>query len=87
MAAYSLRSVKVSLAAPARPGVIAVNAAHVHSPAGGQGLNTGLQDVTGVIRKVRAYADSAKADAVNHRDDRQAAPGAPASTSLSKVTP
>ncbi|MCX5130394.1 sec-independent translocase [Streptomyces sp. NBC_00347] len=105
-----------------------------------------IQDVTGVIRKVRAYADSAKADirsglgpefedfefrdldpknfarkhllddhdglgledtrkafdlrkemsevadAVNHREDRQAAPGAPAPSapsappSLSKIT-
>lgn len=34
----------------------AADAAHVHSPAGGQGMNTGIQDATNLAWKVRAHA-------------------------------
>ena len=39
---------------PLRPGFVAGDAAHIHFPAGGQGLNTGLQDAFNLGWKLAA---------------------------------
>jgi 2-polyprenyl-6-methoxyphenol hydroxylase-like FAD-dependent oxidoreductase len=42
--------------------LLAGDAAHVHSPAGGQGLNTGLQDAANLAWKVAMVAAGAASD-------------------------
>ncbi|GLW11229.1 oxygenase [Microtetraspora sp. NBRC 13810] len=44
--------------------LLAGDAAHVHSPAGGQGLNTGIQDAANVGWKLALIHDGADADAL-----------------------
>ena len=41
--------------------VLAGDAAHVHSPAGGQGMNTGIQDAVALARRLSAIAGGAPA--------------------------
>ena len=44
------------------PVLLAGDAAHVHSPAGGQGMNTGIQDAVDLGRTLAAVLDGAPAD-------------------------
>lgn len=52
---------------------VAGDAAHIHSPAGGQGMNTGLQDVANLAWKLASALRSGANDALldNYHDERK----------------
>ncbi|GGA68969.1 2-polyprenyl-6-methoxyphenol hydroxylase [Pseudoclavibacter endophyticus] len=54
--------------------VLAGDAAHVHSPVGGQGMNTGLQDAHNLAFKLAAVLDGTATDALLDRYDAERRP-------------
>jgi hypothetical protein len=53
---------------------LAGDAAHIHSPAGGQGMNTGMQDAFNLAWKLAAVVDAAAGDALLDSYEAERAP-------------
>jgi 2-polyprenyl-6-methoxyphenol hydroxylase-like FAD-dependent oxidoreductase len=51
--------------------IIIGDAAHVHSPAGGQGMNTGIQDAVSLATAIKADQDNSEADALIEWEKRR----------------
>ena len=54
---------------------LAGDASHVHSPVGGQGMNTGMQDVANLAWKIAAVENGAHRDILNSYEEERGAVG------------
>jgi len=54
---------------------LAGDAAHIHSPVAGQGMNTGIQDAANLAWKLAAVADGASAELLNTYNEERGAVG------------
>ena len=62
---------------------LAGDAAHIHSPAGGQGMNTGMQDAFNLAWKLAAVIDGDAGDDAARQLSRPSAPRSPTASSHS----
>lgn len=51
------------------------DASHIHSPVGGQGMNTGIQDAANLAWKIAAVADGANSELLDTYDEERGAVG------------
>ena len=84
----SLWRANVRLADRYREGrvLLAGDAAHIHSPAGGQGMNTGIQDAHNLGWKLAAVGDGAPPDADRHLRGRASTGGRRRAGALGRST-